>query len=298
MTFSAQVKTELCKLPVGKRCCATAEAYGVFLYGNTFTPSEIKIRTESRVFGTRLDALTHRAFGLGFDLRPPEDAPGKQSYIIQDAAKLGKIADAVGYDRNAHLAHQINFGLIEEPCCSAAFIRGAFLAGGSVTDPARGYHLELVTGHMSVSRGMASILREAQFDPKDTVRRGNWAIYFKKSGAIEDFLTTIGASGASLFHMTTKIDRDMRNAIQRKVNCDAANVDKSVEAAAQQIAAIRQIERQEGLETLPEKLYQTALLRIVNPELSLAELAQLADPPMTKSCISHRMRKLMELGSE
>ncbi|MCL2562549.1 MAG: DNA-binding protein WhiA [Oscillospiraceae bacterium] len=297
MTFSSAVKIELCKLPVGKRCCAVAEVYGAFLYGNTFAPGEIKLVTESGAFGARLGALTHRAFGVGFDVLPREGTAGKQSYIVNDPVKLAKIADAVGYDRAAHLSHQVNLGLLEEPCCHAAFVRGAFLAGGSVTDPERGYHLELVTGHMRVSAGMVSILRDMHFDPKDTMRRGNWAVYFKQSGAIEDFLTTIGASGSALHYMTAKVERDMRNAIQRKVNCDAANVDKSVEAASAQIAAIRRIEQRIGLESLPEKLHQTALLRIVNPELSLAELAQLADPPVTKSCMSHRLRKLMELGA-
>jgi len=296
MTFSAGVKAELCKLPVGKHCCALAEGYGAFLYGNTFTPVAIKIITENAAFGTRLRTLIRRAFGVDFDLLPPEGAAGKQAYTIRDADKLEKIADAVGYDSEAHLAHQINLGLLETSCCHAAFVRGAFLAGGSVTDPARGYHLELMTGHMRVSAGMISILRDMQFDPKETMRRGNWAVYFKQSGAIEDFLTTIGASGAALAYMTAKVERDMRNAIQRKVNCDAANVDKSVEAAAAQLAAIRRIEQRSGLESLPEKLHQTALLRIVNPELSLAELAELADPPVTKSCMSHRLRKLMELG--
>ena len=297
MTFSSSVKTELCKLPLGKRCCAVAECYGAFLYGNTFAPGEIRVVTESRAFGARLGALVQKAFSISLDAAPSEDAVGKQSYAIRDAAKLGKIADTVGYDGAAHLAHQINFGLLEEPCCQAAFVRGAFLAGGSVTDPERGYHLELVTGHMRVSAGLVSLLRDMQFDPKDTTRRGHWAIYFKQSGAIEDFLTTIGASGSALAYMTAKVERDMRNTIQRKVNCDAANVDKSVEAAAAQIAAIRRIEQRVGLESLPEKLHQTALLRIVNPELSLTDLAQLSDPPVTKSCMSHRLRKLMELGN-
>lgn len=298
MTFSSTVKAELCKLPTGKRCCALAEVYGAFLYGNTFTAREIKVITESRAFGARLGALLHRAFGFAFDTEPDPEAVGKQSYIVQGEEKLAKIADAVGYDRAAHLAHQINFGLLEEPCCSAAFVRGAFLAGGSMTDPERGYHLELVTGHMRVSAGMISLLREWQLDPKETLRRGRRAVYFKQSGAIEDFLTTIGATGAALAHMTEKVERDMRNAIQRRVNCDVANVGKSVEAAKEQLAAIRRIEQQEGLESLPDKLHQTALLRIVNPELSLTELAQLADPPVTKSCMSHRLKKLLEMGSQ
>jgi len=296
MTFSSAVKSELCKLPLKGRCCALAELYGAFLYGNTFSPRAVKIITESRGFGARLSALLHRALGLTFDGLPEPEARGKQSYIVSEEAKLTKIADAVGFDRAAHLAHQINFGLLEEPCCTVAFVRGAFLAGGSVTDPERGYHLELMTGHMRVSAGMVSILRDMQFDPKETMRRGNWAVYFKQSGAIEDFLTTLGAHQAALLHMTAKVERDMRNAIQRRVNCDVANVEKSVEAAKEQLAAINRIGQRDGLESLPEKLHQTALLRIVNPELSLAELAQLADPPVTKSCMSHRLRKLLEMG--
>ena len=296
MTFSSTVKTELCKLPIGKRCCAGAEFYGACLYGNTFSADAVKIITENRAFGVRLSELLGRAFGFGFDAMPPEDAIGKRAYLLRDPEKLKQITDTVGYDRAAHLAHQINFGLLDELCCRAAFIRGAFLAGGSVTDPERGYHLELVTAHMRVSGGMVSILRDVGFEPKEITRRGRRAIYFKQSGAIEDFLTTIGASGSALGYMTAKVERDMRNAIQRKVNCDAANVDKSVEAAAHQLAAIGRIRQQAGLDSLPDKLHQTALLRIMNPELSLAELAQLADPPVSKSCMSHRLRKLCELA--
>ena len=298
MTFAATVKSELCNLPLRGRCCALSELYGAFLYGNTFSPREIKMITESRAFGARLSALLHRSLGLTFDSQPEPGDRGKQPYIVSCEAKLTTIADAFGFDRAAHLAHQINFGLLEDSCCRASFVRGAFLAGGSVTDPARGYHLELVTGHMRVSAGMVSILRDMHFDPKEILRRGNWAVYFKQSGAIEDFLTTLGAHRSALAHMTAKVERDMRNAIQRRVNCDVANVEKSVEAAKEQLAAINRIGQRDGLESLPEKLHQTALLRIVNPELSLAELAQLADPPVTKSCMSHRLRKLTEIGRE
>ncbi|MCL2367907.1 MAG: DNA-binding protein WhiA [Oscillospiraceae bacterium] len=298
MTFSSQVKLELTRLPIGKRCCALAESYGAFLYGHTFSPREIRVITESRAFGERLSLLLARAFDLDFDVSPPMEAVGKQTYIIRAADKLEAIAAAIGYDRNTALSHQINLGLLEEPCCTMAFVRGAFLAGGSVTDPARSYHLELVTSHRNVSRGMFSILRELGFEPKDTVRRSNYAIYFKQSDAIADFLTTMGASGSAMAHMTAKVEKHMKNAIQRRVNCDTANVEKSVEAASTQLAAIRRIEGRAGLESLSEKLYQTALLRIVNPEASLTELALLADPPVTKSCMSHRLKKLVEMGRE
>jgi len=298
MSFSKDVKAELIKLPMGKRNATVAEAYGAFLYGNTFTPHEIRIITESRALGSRLDALLQKAFGLSFDIQPEETATGKRSYLIQDPDKLKKIADVVGYDPKTHVAHYINFGLLEEQGEKEAFVRGAFLVGGSVTDPGKGYHLELTTSHRNVSSSMISLLQELEFTPKATIRRGNYAIYFKQSDAIADFLTTIGASGSALAHMTAKVEKHMNNAVQRRVNCDAANVEKTVEAAQEQLEAIRHIEQGTGLESLPEKLYQTALLRIVNPEMSLTDLAKLADPPVSKSCMSHRLRKLLELAAK
>ena len=296
MSFSADVKSELAKLPTGKRCCAVAECYGMFLYASTFSHREIRVITESPAFGVRLGELLQRGFSVALDIQPPQGVR-KGSYVINTPDKLRRIADIVGYDLSTRLSHAINFGLLEDPCCTIRFLRGTFLAGGSVTDPEKGYHLELVTSHKSVSGGLFSILRDMNFTPRNTVRRGKYAIYFKQSGAIEDMLTTMGATGSAMTYMTTKVERHMKNAIQRKVNCDTANVEKSVEAAQTQLAAIRRIEQGDGLESLPGKLQQTALLRIVNPEASLAELAELADPPVTKSCMSHRLRKLVDLGS-
>ena len=175
-------------------------------------------------------------------------------------------------------------------------MRGAFLAGGSLTDPAKSYHLEFVTDHYSVSREMFSILLELGFSPKDVSRGGNYVLYFKQSEAIEDFLTLVGAPLAAMEIMNAKVEKDMRNAVNRRVNCDSANADKIVSAAAGQLAAIRRIEETTGLEDLPEKLYETALLRIANPEASLTDLAALALPPVSKSCMGHRIRKLMELA--
>lgn len=278
------------------RCCAVAEAYGAMLYCNTFTASEVRLVTESQAFAERLPLLMRKAFGIAFDRMPEAaGAGGKQIFSITDPEKLGKILSAYGYDE-AVLAHRINLGILERPCCRTAFIRGAFLAGGSVTDPEKRYHLELVTGHFNVSRGTYAMLLDMQFQPKDTVRKGNYVTYFKQSGAIEDFLTTVGAPVAAMDVMNAKVEKDIRNAVQRRVNCDTANVEKAVEAAQEQLAAIRRIEQSVGLDSLPEKLHEAALLRIVSPEASLSELAQLADPPVSKSCISHRLKKLTDMA--
>lgn len=296
MTFSAKVKSELCQPRVERKCCALAEAYGVLLYCHSFSPAEIRISTASEEFAARLPHLFKKAFGLSFDV-VPEGKSGKRSFSITDREKIKSIYDAFGNDISTLSLH-INFGIIEEPCCKASFIRGAFLAGGSVTDPDKRYHLEFSTTHYSVSREAYSVLLEMGFSPKETERKGNYLLYFKQSEAMEDLLTTIGASGAAMDIMEAKIQKDMRNNVNRKVNCDSANADKTVAAAAEQMEAIRRIDRQYGLDILPEKLQQAALLRIANPEASLADLAQLSYPPVTKSCLSHRLKKIIEFKPE
>lgn len=179
-----------------------------------------------------------------------------------------------------------------------SFLRGAFLAGGSVTDPSKNYHLELITAHYSVSREAYSILAEMGFQPREISRGGNYILYFKKSEAIEDLLTTLGASHAAMGIMSAKVEKSMNNSINRKVNCDTANADKVVAAAQEQLDAIKRIEREYGLDALPEKLQEAALLRIANPEASLADLAVLSYPPVTKSCLSYRLKKIVEFHPE
>ncbi len=298
MSFSGNVKAELCRIGLPKACCAAAEAYGVLLYANTFSASEIKIITASEEFAQHLPRLFRKAFGLSFDVLPPENNKGKYILIINDSKKIEAIFDKYGYDAKSTLAHHINLGVLEEDCCRAAFIRGAFLAGGSMTDPEKRYHLELVTDHMNVSRETYSILLEMGFEPHDTTRAGHYITYFKQSEAIEDFFTTIGAAGAAMDIMQAKIEKDMRNSINRKVNCDSANADKIVSAAAAQLERIRALDREVGLDNLPLDLQEIAWLRVANPEASLSDLAMLSDPPVSKSCVNHRLRKLMNYTVE
>ena len=155
MTFGGEVKNELCRLEVHKKCCAQAEAYGVLLYCNTFSGDEVRIVTEHEAFAQRLPVLFKKAFRLTFDRLPQGE--GKYIFSIQDPGKLEIIHQTYGSDRTA-LALHINFAVLEEDCCRASFLRGAFLAGGSVTDPRKGYHLELATSHHSVSREMLDLM--------------------------------------------------------------------------------------------------------------------------------------------
>ena len=296
MSFSYDTKNELCKLAQGGTCCAVAECYGMLLFGNTFSPREIRIITGNKMLGRRIAALFKYAFSIELDVMPDMGIHGKQAYIITDPDKLCRVFRAYGFSTESLVALHVNLGVLEEDCCRRSFIRGTFLTGGAITNPEKSYHLELVTDHFSVSRETYSLLLDMGFFPKEAARGGNYILYFKQSSAIEDFLTLIGAPLAAMDIMSTKIEKDMRNSVNRKVNCDTANVTKTVDAAAAQIEAIKKIELTRAFETLSEKLRQTALLRLQNPELSIKELAEISNPPVTKSCLSHRLRKLIELS--
>lgn len=297
-SFAAKVKSELCRLPMQRSCCARAECYGVLLYCNTFTPTEVRIVTENDEFAARLPRLFHKAFGVKFDRLPEEGGKGKLIFGISEQEKLERIINALGYDPRQLTALHVNFGILEEEHCRTAFLRGAFLAGGSVTDPEKRYHLELATDHGQASREVSALMDEMGFLPRAVKRGADALLYFKQSEHIEDFLTKIGAPAAAMDIMTAKVDKSIRNGINRAMNCDMANVNKTLAAAHEQRAAIERLRGSAKWEKLPEKLRQTAEMRLEYPECSLAELAQWCDPPVTKSCMNHRMRKLLEEAKE
>ena len=298
MSFSANVKSELCRPEVEKGCCALAEAMGALLYANTFSADAIRIVTESRDLGLRLPRLFRKGLGVSFDLLPEEGGSGKLTYTITDREKIRQVFSACGFSAETSVSLHVNFALLEKDCCRRAFLRGAFLAGGSVTDPEKRYHLELSTTHWKVSRETGTLLLEMELPAKETERKGSSVLYYKQSEAIEDFLTVIGAPVSAMAVMEAKIEKDWRNEANRKTNCDSANVDKAVAASQEQLAAIRKLEERAVLETLPEKLQQTAKLRREYPETTLSELAELHEPPISKSAVNHRMRKLLALAAE
>lgn len=297
MSFSAEAKRELCRQSISRRCCAQAEAYGILLYCNTFNNREVRIITGSPYLKSRLPVLFRKAFHVTFDAVPGEEEK-KGTFLIRDGAKLRAIYEAFGLEMEASPSIHVNFAVLEEEHCRTAFFRGAFLAGGSVTDPAKSYHLELVTSHYHVGREVPALLREAGFEAKETTRKSNYIAYFKQSDHIEDFLTAIGAPVAAMEIMTSKLERDLRSSVNRRVNCDSANLDKTVAAAQHQIEAIARLRDSGQLDQLPEKMQETARLRLENPELTLSQLSELFTPPVSKSALNHRLRKLVEMAGQ
>lgn len=297
MSYASEVREELCRSIPDRRCCNLAECYGILLYCNTFSRQEIRIVTENRSFAERLPRLFRRTFGVDFDQFPSLEMPGKLSFVADDPEKLTRIFDAYGLEPTA-LALQINLGVLENDCCKKSFLRGAFLAGGSVTDPDKRYHLELGTSHRKVSGGAHSLLYELGFEPKDISRAGSSILYFKQSDWIVDFLTMIGAPVSAMKIIQAKMEKELRNRANRRVNCDTANLGKAVDAAQEQLAAIRRLRKQGKFDSLPEKLKAAALLREESPEATLSELAECVDPPVSKPAMSHRMQRLIALSKE
>ena len=297
MSFSSNVKQELCRLPISRKMEAAAELYGILLYCNAFTSELVRITTESRDLAERLPRLMKKVFGFSFDQEPEEDT-GKLLFVMEAEEKIHKMFAQFGLSAAKDVTLHVNYGMLEEDEERLAFLRGAFLSGGSVTDPAKRYHLELITSHYKVCRETYALLLDVGFSPKELTRGGSGVLYFKQSNYIEDFLTAIGAPVCAMGVMEAKVEKDLRNGVNRRVNCETANLTKVVDASIEQLAAIRRLEEHGILKTLPQKLQETARLRVDNPEATLAELAQMPDPPVSKSAINHRMRKLIELSKE
>lgn len=299
ISFSGAAKAELCRCFPQRHCCDLAECFGVLLFCNSFGIRGIRIITESREFAQLLPKLFKKAFDLAFDILPDDALSGKQVFQMTDPEKLSKIMFAYGFDPKDTLSLHLNLPIVEEECCRVAFLRGAFLAGGSVTDPEKGYHLELTTTHQSVARQTYALMEEMLgFYPKTAERAGGRVLYLKQSDRISDCLTKMGAPVAAMGIMEAKLEKEMNNKVNRRCNCDDANTSKVVEAAQEQLAAIRILTNAGLMEQLPDKLHSAAVARMENPEASLTELAAMMDPPISKPAMNHRLKKLIQTAKE
>ena len=299
ISFSGSAKAEICRVFPQRSCCALAECFGILLYCNCFSTDSIRIITESREFALFLPKLFKKAFNLTFDVFPSMEAPGKLIFQIFDEEKISVIMEACGFSREDTLALHVNYPVVEEECCKAAFLRGAFLAGGSVTDPEKGYHMEISTTHSAVARETYLLMHESMnVKPKTAKRGGGQVLYIKQSELICDYLTFLGAPVAAMGIMEARLEKELNNRVNRRCNCDDANISKVVEAAQEQLAAIRVLKENGLLEKLPAKILQAAKAREAHPASSLSELAEMMDPPITTPAMNHRLKKLVEAAKE
>lgn len=290
MSFASEVKQEIAAVHPGGPCCAMAACYGVACFAKRFDVRGLFLRTEQ----VEVADWAKTAFGLiGVDSAICERESGGFEFVVDNPYEVEKMLAMFGHsgEETSLVIHRENF-LCEG--CFAAFVAAAFLCGGTMVDPDGGYGLEFISPRYRMIEGFKALLEEHGFTPGRTRRGGVNVLYFRSSEQIEDLLTTMGAPKSALEIMNRKVYKDFRNRANRITNCETANIDKIVSANRESLLAIARLEEAGALESLPAPLLETALLRRDNPDLSLLELADLFEEPVSKSGLSHRFRKLRE----
>lgn len=293
MSFSSEVKRELAELSPRSACCAAAQLYGMLELGHAFSAAEISLQTEQEAVADQYIKLLGAVCGAqGAQRHEPARRGGYFLAAVEQAPERLRVLERFG-----HTARDINVRLnranLECESCAAAYLRGAFLSCGVITNPAADYHMEFSVPYLALSRDLQTLLRECGFHAKTVCRKGIYVVYFKESEQIEDCLTFMGATAASLELMSVKMVKDIRNNANRIANCESANIDKTVAAAAVHAEAVRKIAAHGGLELLPEELRELAQLRLDNPDLSLRELGEALSPPLSRSGVNHRLKRIV-----
>ena len=300
MSFSSDIKKELCLTESFDRDSLRAELYGMLLFGKTFSDSKIVFKTENIYACKRITLLLENLYmpiiERQTDLRTRGTDKHLYKVIVVDSDECKKIFESFGHSRS-QITLRVNRANLSSDELAAAFLRGVFLSCGSVSDPGRSYHAEFCVPHKNLSADLCKILSEiteCTLTPKTVIRNGSYVVYFKGSEQICDLLTYIGASHSAMEIMGTKAYKQVRNNVNRRINGEVANIEKVATASAKQLEAIKSIQRAHGLETLPEDLREIAYLRLENPEMSLRDLGQNLNPPISRSGANHRIQRLME----
>ena len=294
MSFSLDVKNELLGVPQND-CCRFAYEYAFLLFGRAFSSKELSILTEHETIAEAFSAAIKHLSGAEIT---PEKTTGKKFRVqVTDKAVLSAVFEKLGLS-DSPVKKRINFANIAEPCCYSAFLRGVFLACGTVTAPEKEYHLEFSVSSKGLADDLVHVFQEFEPTPKITQRGGSYTVYFKNSADIEDVLAIMGAMENYMMYMQAKVVKDIRNTVNRKVNFENANLARTVAAATKQYEAIEKIREKMGFDALPPELREIAILRYNNREVSNSEIAAMLSKPLTVSGVNHRFQKLIKIAGE
>lgn len=306
MSFTAEVKDELsrCK-PVCSNCNRAMLAAIVRIEG-TLTLSgkgryRLEIATETASVARTAIRLLHAVFGLKTELSTRRSVLHKTyNYLITvpSQPRLPGALEGLGIIDPARRmpANDIPESFVERDCCAASYLRGAFLAGGFISDPRGDFHFELTCANEHFASSLAGLMRDHDIDARITRRRSIYTVYLKGAESIVDFLAFVGAYRSVLKMENARVVKAVRNDVNRAVNAEVANQAKASSAAADQLRDIELIARHAGLDSLPPALRDLARLRLDNPELSLRELGERAQPPLSKSAVAHRVRRISAIA--
>ncbi len=300
MSFSSEIKQELCKLENKRNCCLRAECYGIWLFSKCFSLRETAYVTENGGVARRMLELAAAAAGAAGELSYGVSRRKKPAYRVSlpDEDSRLRLLSAFGHTGREASLH-INRAVLENDCCQAAFLRGAFLSCGTAADPQKSYHLEFAVPYQKLANQLYTLLCEVTAFPVKPLlasRKSGYVVYWKESGQIEDLLTFLGAAGASMELMQIRMYKEAKNDINRKANFETANMDKTYSASARQIAAIAALNDAGELQNLPDGLRELARLRLENPEMTLRQLGEALG--ISRGGVNHRLERLLELGEK
>jgi hypothetical protein len=298
MSYAGKVKEELFEQTGKAKHCQLAEVAGLFAVCGQVVLREngaylVKITTENLTVAKKYYILVKKALHIKLEIT----LRGRHQYILY----LLEEQDAWNFIQSICLldgAVLVADGLVQKSCCKRAFLRGFFLAAGSVTDPNSSYHMEMMAGSLARAERLREIIGDFGLDAKIVERKRNHIVYIKEGEGIVDFLNIVGAHKALMEFENVRILKEMRNSINRRVNCETANIKKTVSASSRQVDEIRYIRDTIGFGTLSENLRTIARLRLDNPDVPLKELGEMLNPPIGKSGVNHRLRKLSELAAK
>lgn len=312
MSFSSIAKNEICRMTEEKNCCQLAELSAILRMSGTIQifgkqGMGFRITTENPAIARRIFSLLKSQFGIHTEIYVKKNTSLKKNntYLLDVSAAMGAkeilVKTAILRENEEgmiNFSNKISSELIKKNCCKRAYLRGAFLGGGSLSNPEKTYHMEFVTNSLEHGEELSKLIHSFELNSKVIQRKNNYIVYLKEGENIIDLLNVIGAHTALLDLENVRIYKEMRNNVNRLVNCETANLNKTVDAAIRQIEAIRFIKDKTGLKKLPLGLREVAELRLNYPDVSLKELGEMLSPPIGKSGINHRLRKIERIAEE
>ncbi len=299
MSFSSDVKTELCKVENKRDCCVKAECYGLWLFSRCFEREGAYV-TESGPVARRMLELAAAGAGVSGEMDYALSRRKNRAYKVflpEEGSRL-RLLETFGHT-GKETSLRVNRAAFENECCPQAFLRGAFLSCGTVVDPNKEYRLEFSVPYRNLANSLYTLVQEVpafSVTPALASRKGGYVVYLKESGQIEDMLTYLGAPGAAMQLMQVYMYKEAKNDINRKANFETANMDKTYSASARQIAAIAALSDAGALSSLPEGLQELARFRLENPDMTLRQLSESLG--ISRSGVNHRLQKLLELGEK
>ncbi|MCR4739102.1 MAG: DNA-binding protein WhiA [Lachnospiraceae bacterium] len=284
MSFSKKVKEELCKHISPSRHCALAELSALIEYGGDM--GNLLISTDNEAVARKCFTLFEKTFKMNEYGLSERNDQGKRFFSLklseEDERKVGNV-----------LSGDL---LLQKNCCKRAYLRGAFIAAGSVSDPEKSYHLEIVCRDGKKADRITELFQCFDINAKTVIRKGSYVAYIKEGGKVVDALNVMEAHVALMDYENVRILKDVYNSVNRKVNCDTANINKTVEAAIKQKEAIEYAMTLPEYKELPKEVREIAELRLKYPDVSLKELGEMSDPKVGKSGVNHRLRKILKIA--